>query len=157
MISFRSFAVAILVFTLFLLLSPSYIYAQNSQSKRIEINLSNQHLYAYEGEKLKYEFLVSSGKWFPTPTGTFNVWYKTPSNRMRGGNIKLGTYYDLPNVPWNMYFYKDYAIHGAYWHKNFGHPMSHGCVNLLPEDARLLYSWTEYTTPIKIYGMTPSG
>ena len=75
---------------------------------------------------------------------------------MIGGNKGLGTYYDLPNVPYVVYFYKGYAIHGTYWHNNFGHPMSHGCVNLSIENAKLIYNFMDYDTPIIIYGTTPS-
>ena len=82
---------------------------------------------------------------------------------MVGGSRALGTYYDLPNVPHIMYFYnentpkwKGYGIHGAYWHNNFGHPKSHGCVNLQLGDAELLFNWAEVGTRVIIYGQTPS-
>ena len=61
---------------------------------------------------------------------------------MIGGDQALGTYYNLPNVPSNMFFYQGYAIHGAYWHNNFGHPMSHGCVNSPLEQVATLFEWT---------------
>jgi len=54
----------------------------------------------------------------------------------------LGTYYYLPNVPCTQYFYKGYGLHGAYWHDNFGHPMSHGCVNMRISDSCQLFEWT---------------
>ena len=76
---------------------------------------------------------------------------------MKGGSIALGTYYDLPNVPYVVYFYKGYGIHGTYWHSNFGHPMSHGCVNVSIPDMALLYNWIDLATLIKIYGVTPVG
>lgn len=96
---------------------------------------------------------------------------------MKGGSKLLGTYYDLPNVPNTMYFYnaqipksRGYGIHGAYWHNNFGHPMSHGCINLSIPDSKTLYDWatpvwTANTTlassdnpgtAIKIYGNAPA-
>ena len=129
-----------------------------------------------EGDRIIYEFLVSTGKWGRTPTGDFTTWIKLRSTRMQGGSKALGTYYNLPNVPYTMYFYgsgipksRGYGIHGAYWHNNFGHPMSHGCINMKVEEARLLYEWanppaTGYTTyvdadhpgtPITIYGTAP--
>jgi lipoprotein-anchoring transpeptidase ErfK/SrfK len=74
---------------------------------------------------------------------------------MIGGSRQNRDYYDLPNVPYVVYFYRGYAIHGTYWHNNFGHPMSHGCVNLSIADAKLLYFWIDYATPIIIYGVTP--
>lgn len=124
------------------------ILGATTQEKRIEINLTNQHLYAYEGNNLIYEFPISSGKWGQTPTGTFQTWIKLKYTRMTGGDPTLGTYYDLPNVPFTMYFYNDetpkyrgYGIHGAYWHNNFGFPMSHGCINMKPADAEVLFYW----------------
>jgi lipoprotein-anchoring transpeptidase ErfK/SrfK len=131
---------------------------------------------AYEGSTKIYEFLISSGKWGKTPTGDFNIWIKLNATRMTGGDKALGTFYDLPNVPYTMYFYnkdvpktKGYGIHGAYWHNNFGHPMSHGCINLSVADAKTLYEWTNPpstdfatyvddnnpATPIYIFGTAP--
>ena len=61
-----------------------------------------------------------------------------------------GPGYDLPDVPWTMYFYQDYGIHGTYWHHNFGHPMSHGCVNMQTDDAKWLYDWAPLGTSVLI-------
>lgn len=148
----------------------------DGSQKRIEIDLANQKLYAFEGNNLVYDFPISSGKWGRTPTGDFRIWIKLRYTRMSGGSRALGTYYNLPNVPYTMYFYNDevpksrgYGIHGAYWHNNFGHPMSHGCINMKIEDVEKLYYWaTPYSasnttyatdedpgTPIKIYGVAP--
>jgi lipoprotein-anchoring transpeptidase ErfK/SrfK len=93
------------------------------------------------------EFPISSGKWSPTPTGTFNIWYKTRSQKMEGGDPAIGTYYNLPNVPHNMFFFNGYAIHGAYWHNNFGHRMSHGCVNAPLDQVAQLFEWTGPVVP----------
>ena len=155
----------------------SNILGVSREEKRIEVNLTNQHLYAYEGNNLVYDFPVSTGKWGQTPTGTFNIWIKLRYTRMTGGNKDLGTYYNLPNVPYTMYFYnkeipktRGYGIHGAYWHNNFGHPMSHGCINMAPVEAEKLYYWadppsiknTTYAdkdnpgTKIIIYGTAPN-
>lgn len=109
--------------------------------KWIEVSLSEQRLRAWEGNKLVMEFPISGGKWAPTPTGTFNIWYKTRNQSMIGGSKELGTYYNLPNVPNNMFFYKGFAIHGAYWHNNFGQPMSHGCVNEPLANAAQIFDW----------------
>lgn len=109
--------------------------------KWIEISLDDQKLRAWEGDRIVMEFSISSGKWAPTPKGTFNIWYKTRSQKMEGGSKELGTYYYLPNVPNNMFFYKGYAIHGAYWHNNFGNPMSHGCVNEPLNYASQIFDW----------------
>ena len=115
--------------------------------KWIEISLDEQKLRAWEGNKLVLEFPISSGKWAPTPKGTFNIWYKTRSQSMVGGSQALGTYYNLPNVPNNMFFYQGYAIHGAYWHNNFGHPMSHGCVNSPLASAAQIFEWAGPVVP----------
>lgn len=144
-------------------------------SKRIYVDLSKQKLYAFENNALIYEFSVSSGKpWTPTPTGDFRIWIKLRYTRMQGGSG--ANYYNLPNVPYTMFFYNDkvpkykgYGIHGAYWHNNFGHPMSHGCVNMREEDVAKLYEWANPPTTknvthatkespgtlITIYGSTP--
>lgn len=120
--------------------------------KRIEVDLTNQKVYAYEGNIRVYEFLISSGSWGRTPTGEFTIWAKVKSQLMKGGSKELHTYYYLPNVPWVMFFYNDsiqkmrgFSFHGTYWHENFGHPMSHGCINMKTEEAKILYDWA---TPI---------
>jgi lipoprotein-anchoring transpeptidase ErfK/SrfK len=64
---------------------------------------------------------------------------------------RLGFNYVLSNVPYVMYFYGDYAIHGTYWHNNFGTPMSHGCVNMTTADARWLYNWSSYGTLVNVH------
>lgn len=118
-----------------------------ADSKRIYVDLSSQKLMAYENNNLVFEFPVSTGKsWWPTPTGDFRIWIKLRYTRMQGGSG--AGYYNLPNVPYTMYFYNDkvpkhrgYGIHGAYWHNNFGHPMSHGCINMKEEDVAKIYEW----------------
>ena len=115
--------------------------------KRIEVDLTHQRLYAYQGNQKVFNFIISSGKWFPTPTGTFTIWAKLKSTLMSGG--EGADYYYLPNVPWVEFFYNNeiaksrgFSLHGTYWHNNFGHPMSHGCVNMRTEDAATLFAWT---------------
>lgn len=115
--------------------------------KWIEVSIPEQKVRAWEGNKLVMEFPISSGKWAPTPEGTFNIWYKTRSQVMSGGSKELSTYYYLPNVPNNMFFYKGYAIHGAYWHNNFGQPMSHGCVNSPLANVAVLFEWAGPVVP----------
>lgn len=112
-----------------------------SPSKWIEVDLSEQMLKAWDGNTLAMEFPISSGKWYPTPKGDFRIWYKTRSQAMTGGSKELGTYYYLPGVPNNMFFHGDFAIHGAYWHNNFGQPMSHGCVNSPLPNVAQLFEW----------------
>src|SRR3989344_654135 len=116
--------------------------AADGTEKWIEVDLATQTLRAWEGNKQVMEFPISSGKWAPTPKGDFRIWYKTRSQAMKGGSKELGTYYYLPNVPHNMFFYQGYAVHGAYWHNNFGQPMSHGCVNSPLAQVAELFEWT---------------
>ncbi len=117
------------------------------EEKWIEVSLKDQHVWAREGNRVVMDFPISSGKWSPTPTGTFNIWYKTRYQKMEGGKKEWGTYYNLPNVPSNMFFYKGYALHGAYWHNNFGNPMSHGCVNEPLVDAAKIFEWAGPVVP----------
>ncbi len=131
-------------------------------SKHIYVDLTSQRLSAYEGSQLILYAPVSTGKWYPTPPGEFRIWTKLRYTRMTGGNPTIGTYYNLPNVPFTMYFYnsqypkaRGYGLHGAYWHNNFGHPMSHGCVNMKIEDAGRIFEWARVGTPITITGTTP--
>jgi len=108
----------------------------NNGGRWIEVNLSEQMVYAWEGNTLMNSFLASTGTWAtPTVTGTFKIWNKTRIQAMSGPG------YYLPDVPWVMYFYKDYGFHGTYWHNNFGTPMSHGCVNLTIPAAEWLYNF----------------
>ena len=119
----------------------------SGEEKWIEVSLDDQKLRAWEGNKVVMEYAISSGKWSPTPQGDFRIWYKTRRQKMEGGSKDLGTYYYLPNVPHNMFFYKGYAIHGAYWHNNFGNPMSHGCVNSPLANAAEIFDWAGPTLP----------
>lgn len=114
---------------------------QNKGEKHIYVDLSSQTLYAYQGTKLFLKTLVSTGKWNKTPTGNFTIWEKLVATRMAGG--EGADAYDLPNVPYVMYFHNDFGLHGAYWHDNFGHVMSHGCVNMRIVDAHTLFDWAD--------------
>lgn len=141
---------------------PTFISAQTSDwvGKRpfgvgenerwIDVNLSSQSLNAFEGDVLVYSALVSSGLAnFPTVTGQFRTWIKYESQTMDGR--LLGYDYYLENVPYVMYFYQDYAIHGAYWHNNFGTPMSHGCVNVSIPDSQWLFTWAPLGTLVNVH------
>lgn len=112
-----------------------------NQPKHIYVDLKRQKLFAYTGAKLFMETLISSGRWRRTPIGNYSVWSKFRSTRMTGG--EGNDYYDLPNVPYTMFFYGDYGIHGAYWHNNFGHEMSHGCINMRIIDSKKLFEWAD--------------
>lgn len=159
-------------------MTPSDVLPQN---KRIEVDLTRQRVYAYENDKKIFDFVVSTGKWGRTPTGEFNIWAKVKSQKMSGGNPAIGTYYYLPNVPYVMFFSnkdiekaRGFSFHGAYWHDNFGFPMSHGCINMKISDAQHLFYWASPQisnpkawstnankdnpgTKVVIYGETPKG
>jgi lipoprotein-anchoring transpeptidase ErfK/SrfK len=112
----------------------------------IDINLSQQRLRAYEGNTVVLNSLVSTGiARYPTPPGRYAVRTKVRSQTMSGPG------YRLPGVQWVMYFYAAYAIHGTYWHNNFGHPMSHGCINMTNADAQFMYNWASIGTPVVIH------
>jgi lipoprotein-anchoring transpeptidase ErfK/SrfK len=122
-----------------------------SSTKRIVVDLSKERLYAYDGDALFMDQPISTGLEFtPTLPGTFSVYRKMPSSYMQGPVPDVSDqYYDLPGVPWDLYFtYDGNAIHGAYWHNNFGRPWSHGCVNLPLDRAHELYLWADLGTPV---------
>ena len=116
--------------------------------KWIDVNLTEQTLAAYEGDRMVYATLISSGlpQW-RTVEGLFRIWVKLRWGKMSGGSIEEGDYYYLEDVPWTMYFHLGYGLHAAYWHDGFGYPRSHGCVNLSPYDARWLFEWASPTVP----------
>lgn len=124
-----------------------------STTKRIVVKISEEKLYAYDGTILFMEAPISTGlELTPTARGTFSVFKMTPSRFMQGPIPGVSDQvYDLPGVPWNLYFTKDGAvIHGAYWHDHFGKPWSHGCVNLSSENAKKLYSWAVIGTHVVV-------
>jgi lipoprotein-anchoring transpeptidase ErfK/SrfK len=112
----------------------------------VEVDLSEQMVYAHQGDQDLASFLVSTGKTgTPTVTGTFEVYVKYKSADMWGSD------YYLPAVPYVMYFYKGYGLHGTYWHNNFGVPTSHGCVNLRTQDAEWLFNWVKIGTIVYVH------
>jgi LysM repeat protein len=113
--------------------------------KQIIVDLSDQRTYAYENGVLVRNTLVSTGlPATPTVLGSFTVQRKYESQLMSGPG------YYLPNVQWISYFYAGYAIHGTYWHNNFGQPMSHGCVNMPNEEALWYYNFAPVGTPVLV-------
>ncbi len=124
---------------------PGISVADRLHAKWISVNLFEQTIAAYEGGKLVYASLVSSGlpKW-ETVKGLFQVRIKSKSQPMynAAGDPDLGQYH-LEDVPYNMFFHNDYALHGAYWHDGFGYPHSRGCVNLSLTDAQWFFNWTQ--------------
>lgn len=128
---------------------PSPPPAPSSGGKWIDVNIKTQTFTAFEGSKAVRSARVSTGVAnHPTPVGRFAIYVKYKAQTMSGGSKAAGDYYYLPNVPNVMYFYRDYALHGTYWHKNFGRPMSRGCVNLTLADAEWVFNWAPMGTPI---------
>lgn len=117
--------------------------ASDGSEKWIEVGLSDFKLYAWEGNRKVFEFPISTGRpGYKTVTGEFRIWRKVRNQAYRGGSRERGDYYYLPNVPYSLFFHGAYAIHGAYWHNDFGvKNRSSGCVNLRISDAEQLYGW----------------
>lgn len=117
----------------------------NKEAKQIIVVLSLQKVFVYEKGVLINDFIVSTGlPNTPTVLGSYQIYTKYDSTRMTGEG------YDMPNVPWTMYFYQGYSFHGTYWHSNFGQPMSHGCVNMKTEEAKWLYDWAPLGTNVLV-------
>lgn len=113
--------------------------------KWIDINVSTQTMIAFEGQTPVLSSRMSSGTYkHPTVLGTYRVYLKYRSQTMRGG--EGADRYEIANVPWVMYFYSGYALHGVWWHTNFGTPMSHGCVNLPTNTAKWMWEWAPIGT-----------
>lgn len=123
------------------------------ESKRIEVNLAGQSVICYERDQpvfftrcasgAAFNYADGSSEDFSTPRGEHVVLLKQPSRHMKGGIEGEDDFFDLPGVPWNIFFtYSGIAIHGTYWHNDYGIQRSHGCVNVSPEAARWIYRWT---------------
>jgi hypothetical protein len=132
-------------------------------AKWLDVNLTKQVLVAYEGQKMVYATLVSSGEdgladpetaKRATIRGIYRIHTKHASVTM--DSTAVGEEFELRDVPYVQYFNEGYALHGAYWHDRFGTPKSHGCINLSPEDARRLYFWTEPSVPEGWHGAMKS-
>jgi lipoprotein-anchoring transpeptidase ErfK/SrfK len=119
--------------------------------KRIVIDLSEQWLYAYSGEQIVFDAPVSTGRdGFNTPVGRYAIYHKVRSQTMRG--CAGGECWNVPNVPHAMYIVGGVAIHGTYWHNQFGSGVrrSHGCINLPVDSAAWLYSWAPLGTSVVV-------
>lgn len=147
--SIISFLSALILF--FLCITPTFAQEIYTTEKLITVDISKQMLYAWEGGKVILETPVSTGLWqSPTVKGTFKINRKYLQDDMRGISPVHGSYF-LPKVPDVMYFYKGYAIHGTYWHSNFGNRMSNGCVNVPLTVSRTLYEWAPEGTQVLIF------
>jgi hypothetical protein len=124
---------------------------ETSGYKRIVVDLSDQWLYTYAGDELVFDTGVSTGRdGWETPTGRFAIYLKLRSQTMTGS--RNGEQWVVPDVPHVMYIYRDVALHGTYWHDQFGTGLrlSHGCINLSLEAARLLFAWAPVGTPVYV-------
>ena len=119
----------------------------------IAVDTYEQAMGVYQDGRLIFATLVSSGsRYFPTRTGTFQVWARIDTGKMSGAYFDdRRDYYFLEDVPWILYYDGDRALHGAYWHDNFGMRSSHGCVNLSPRDARWLFDFAGVGSTVIIY------
>lgn len=116
-----------------------------TRGKFILVDLSDSMTYAYQDGVLVYSALSSMGlPATPTVVGRFSIYRRVREQTMSGPG------YSLPGVQYVQYFYQGYALHGAYWHNNFGQPMSRGCVNMTNEDARWFYNFAEIGTPVHV-------
>lgn len=122
------------------------VEATVSGERWIDVNLTTQTVTAYTGASPLQTFIVSTGTWqYPTVTGEYRIYVKYASADMAGPG------YYLPAVPYVMYFYEGYGLHGTYWHNNFGTPMSHGCVNLRTDEAAWLFEWASVGTVVNVH------
>ncbi|MBI5563661.1 MAG: L,D-transpeptidase family protein [Chloroflexi bacterium] len=125
---------------------PEVVSPVGNGEKWIDVNLTSQRLVAYEGDTAVYWVTVSTGlPATPTVLGQYRTYFKYEAQTM------FGPGYYLPDVPYVMYFYLGYAIHGTYWHNNFGQPMSHGCVNTPTPDAKWLFDWAPVGTLVNVH------
>jgi len=140
---------------------PSFV--KGDDQRWLDIDIRSQSLVAYEGKRPVYATLVSTGTGFlgdpetthATPRGVFTVFAKHVSTKMSGD--ELGAEYQIDDVPYVQYFHKSYALHGAFWHDDFGHVHSHGCVNLAPADAAWVFEFTNPELPKGWHGLFATG
>ncbi|MCS6900294.1 MAG: L,D-transpeptidase [Myxococcales bacterium] len=134
------------------------------QERWIDVNLTRQTLVAFEGDRPVFATLVSTGRKgrdkvhdHQTPQGAWRVREKHIAATMDGDGAAAGDLpYSIEDVPYVQYFHESYALHGAFWHDNFGRQQSHGCVNLAPLDAKRLFFWADPRPPRGWFGMFSS-
>jgi len=147
------------------MISPEALAPINpgAPNKRMEVSLREQRIDCYEGDRLVHSALMSSGAGgFPTPAGEWSVVYKQPARHMYSGDGSEASggdaesdFFDLPGVPFNVFFTTlGHAIHGTWWHGDYGRPRSHGCLNVTPQDARWIWRWVE---PASLYTVSAAG
>jgi hypothetical protein len=123
-----------------------------SRLKRVEVRLNEQMVAAYEDGMPVFMARIASGGRFrngsySTPVGHHMTYHKRPFRHMAAGDPAANGF-DLPGVPWVSYITESgVALHGTYWHNDYGRPRSHGCINLTPQAAKWLYRWTQPVVP----------
>jgi lipoprotein-anchoring transpeptidase ErfK/SrfK len=124
----------------------AYIIPGAGGERWIDVDISSQSVTAYEGSTPIRTFIVSTGTAaHPTVLGRYRIYIKLRYDTMAGPG------YYLPNVPFVMYFYQGYSLHGTYWHHNFGTPMSHGCVNMYTPDAEWMFYFASVGTLVNVH------
>ncbi len=129
------------------------IQGRTDYYKYIDVDLSEQKLRAYKNGVLEKEFLVSTGiDRYPTPQGTFPIRRKIfkKDYKWEYGPDHPDNY-DIKDVPYNLQFLPTFYLHDAFWHNNFGHKMSHGCVNINLENSKWIYEWAQVGDPVIIH------
>jgi lipoprotein-anchoring transpeptidase ErfK/SrfK len=132
-------------------LAPLSPHIRN-EDKRIEVDLPDQLLKGYEGDRLVYATRVATGGrlrsgTYTTPEGEYITYHKRPTRHMAAGDL-ASSGFDLPGVPWVTYIKENgTSFHGTYWHNDYGRPRSHGCINMTPQAAKWLYRWTMPSVP----------
>ena len=120
--------------------------------RRVEVNLSEQRAYVFENEQVVGSWYISSGKdGFNSGTGDFRIRAKLETQNMGNPDLTKAPNYYTPNVPWVMYYNGDEALHGTYWHDNFGTQMSHGCINMPLDAAAFVYTWAPMGTEVSVH------
>lgn len=123
----------------------------STTDKLITVDIGKQRLYAWEGGQILKEFKVSTGmRYTPTVKGSFKIRTRIEKQNMKGNYPPYEPYF-LKDVPYVMFFYQGYAIHGTYWHNKFGSRASHGCVNLSVEDAKWVFDWAQIGTRVEVF------
>lgn len=121
-------------------------------NKTLEVRLLSQLVVAYEGARPVFATRAATGGRFSTGefstrVGKYSTFYKRPSRHMAAGDLASNGY-DLPGVPWVCYITDGgVSFHGTYWHNDYGHPRSHGCINLTPQSAKWIFRWTLPAVP----------
>ncbi len=134
-------------------LEPVIFEGPKYKGRWVNVNLSQQITTAYENGKPVKVTLCSTGKGENATTlGVWEIYWRLPKQDMKGGNLASGDYYSLKDVPFPQYFHTSgEALHGTYWHDDFGHPHSHGCVNLSTPISEWFYGWDKIGTIVYVH------